>query len=85
MRNWKKWVCLTAAGMAFFMAGCGKEAAVSTEAPLVKTVVAGEAAKGEKTSFSGTVHGYFESPLAFQTGGRIMARYVDQGQRGERR
>ena len=52
MRNWKKWVCLTAAGMAFFMAGCGKEAAVSTEAPLVKTVVAGEAAKGEKTSFS---------------------------------
>lgn len=81
MRNWKKWVCLTAAGMAFFMAGCGKEAAVSTEAPLVKTVVAGEAAKGEKTSFSGTVHGYFESPLAFQTGGRIMARYVDQGQR----
>lgn len=81
MRNWKKWVCLAAAGMAFFMAGCGKEAAVSTEAPLVKTVVAGEAAKGEKTSFSGTVHGYFESPLAFQTGGRIMARYVDQGQR----
>ena len=46
MRNWKKWVCLTAAGMAFFMAGCGKEAAVSTEAPLVKTVVAGEAATG---------------------------------------
>ena len=57
MRNWKKWVCLTVAGMAFFMAGCGKEAAVSTEAPLVKTVVAGEAAKGEKTSITGTVQG----------------------------
>lgn len=81
MRNWKKWVCLMAAGMTFFMAGCGRKEAVSTQAPLVKTVVAGEAAKGEKTSFSGTVHGYFESPLAFQTGGRIMARYVDQGQR----
>lgn len=47
----------------------------------MKTVVAGESVKGEKTTFSGTVHGYFESPLAFQTGGRIMARYVDQGQR----
>lgn len=63
------------------MAGCGQQAAVSHQAPLVKTVVAGESMKGEKATFSGTVHGYFESPLAFQTGGRIMARYVDQGQR----
>ncbi|MGN0954206.1 efflux RND transporter periplasmic adaptor subunit [Dialister sp.] len=81
MKNWKKWVCLTAAGMTFLLAGCGKQSAPTTQAPLVKTVVAGETAKGEKTTFSGTVHGYFESPLAFQTGGRIMARYVDQGQR----
>lgn len=57
MRNWKKWVCLMAAGMTFFMAGCGRKEAVSTQAPLVKTVVAGETAKGEKTTFSGTVHG----------------------------
>ena len=81
MKNWKKWICAGLLGTSILMAGCGQQAAVSHQAPLVKTVVAGESVKGEKTTFSGTVHGYFESPLAFQTGGRIMARYVDQGQR----
>lgn len=81
MKNWKKWICAGLLGTSILMAGCGQQAAVSHQAPLVKTVVAGESMKGEKTTFSGTVHGYFESPLAFQTGGRIMARYVDQGQR----
>lgn len=81
MKNWKKWICAGLLGTSILMAGCGQQAAVSQQAPLVKTVVAGESVKGEKTTFSGTVHGYFESPLAFQTGGRIMARYVDQGQR----
>ena len=81
MKNWKKWVCLSMLGTAILFSGCGKEVAAPQQAPIVKTVVAGESAKGEKNTFSGTVHGYFESPLAFQTGGRIMARYVDQGQR----
>lgn len=81
MKNWKKWICAGLLGTSILVAGCGQQAAVSHQAPLVKTVVAGESVKGEKTTFSGTVHGYFESPLAFQTGGRIMARYVDQGQR----
>lgn len=81
MRTWKKWIAAGLLGTSILMAGCGQQAAVSHQAPLVKTVVAGESVKGEKTTFSGTVHGYFESPLAFQTGGRIMARYVDQGQR----
>ncbi|WP_416177075.1 efflux RND transporter periplasmic adaptor subunit [Dialister sp.] len=81
MKNWKKWICAGLLGTSILMAGCGQQAAVSHQAPLVKTVVAGESMKGEKTTFSGIVHGYFESPLAFQTGGRIMARYVDQGQR----
>lgn len=81
MKNWKKWICAGLLGTSILMAGCGQQAAVSHQASLVKTVVAGESMKGEKTTFSGTVHGYFESPLAFQTGGRIMARYVDQGQR----
>ena len=81
MKNWKKWICAGLLGTSILMAGCGQQAAVSHQAPLVKTVVAGESMKGEKTTFSGTVHGYFESPLAFQAGGRIMARYVDQGQR----
>ena len=40
---------------------------------LVKTMVVGETAKAESRKFSGTVHGYFESPLAFQVGGGLRA------------
>ena len=48
---------------------------------LVKTMVVGETAKAESRKFSGTVHGYFESPLAFQVGGRITRRLVSSGDR----
>lgn len=81
MKNWKKWMAVTMLGASLVLTGCGKSGTQETKALLVKTVVAGEAVEGEKSSFSGTVHGYFESPLAFQTGGRIMARYVNSGER----
>ena len=77
----KKVVLLSMLGMALVFSGCGNKTSVATQPPLVKTMTVGDVSKGEKSTFSGTVHGYFESPLAFQTGGRIMARYVDQGQR----
>ena len=54
MKNWKKWICAGLLGTSILMAGCGQQAAVSHQAPLVKTVVAGESMKGEKTTFSGT-------------------------------
>ena len=47
---------------------------------LVKTMVVGETAKAESRKFSGTVHGYFESPLAFQVGADY-ARLVSSGDR----
>lgn len=81
MKYTKKLLLLSMLGMALAFSGCGNKTAVTTQPPLVKTMAVGEVSKGEKSTFSGTVHGYFESPLAFQTGGRIMARYVDQGQR----
>ncbi|WP_296954460.1 efflux RND transporter periplasmic adaptor subunit [uncultured Dialister sp.] len=81
MKYWKKAAALSVLGMALVFSGCGNKTQVTTQPPIVKTMIAGETTKGEKMTFSGTVHGYFESPLAFQTGGRIMARYVDQGQR----
>ena len=52
-----------------------------TDGVLVKTMVVGETAKAESRKFSGTVHGYFESPLAFQVGGRITRRLVSSGDR----
>ena len=81
----KRWAGIAAAvmlGMSLSLTGCGKAVNKGPSAPLVKTIVIGEDAKDAKDTFSGTVHGFFESPLAFQTGGRIMQRYVTSGERG---
>lgn len=79
--NAKKYVGIALLSAALVLGGCGKNVTPSTTAPLVKTMVVGEGVGEEKRTFSGTVHGYFEAPLAFQTGGRVVARYVQQGQR----
>ena len=68
-------------GASIAMSGCGAEKAAAPKAPLVKSMVIGETESGVKNTFSGTVHGFFESPLAFQVGGRIMQRYVTSGER----
>ena len=68
-------------GASLALSGCGSEKAAAPKAPLVKTMVVGKTGQEVKNSFSGTVHGYFESPLAFQVGGRIMQRYVNAGER----
>ena len=68
-------------GVSLALSGCGSEKAAAPKAPVVKTMVVGENGQEVKNTFSGTVHGYFESPLAFQVGGRIMQRYVNAGER----
>ena len=68
-------------GASLVFSGCGSEKTAAPKAPLVKSMVIGESSQEVKHSFSGTVHGYFESPLAFQVGGRIMQRYVNSGER----
>lgn len=82
MNKLTKSACIALAVLALVSGGCGtKKSASAPQPPLVKTMTVGaEAANSEKT-FSGTVHGYFESPLAFQVGGRIVARYVTSGDR----
>ena len=47
----------------------------------MKTQIIGEESNQGERAFSGTVHGYYESPLAFEIGGRILQRYVQAGQR----
>lgn len=74
-------LCAALLGASFMAEGCGKKAAPAAQPPLVKTMVVGGEAAGEKRTFSGTVHGYYESPLAFQVGGRIVERYVASGDR----
>ena len=64
----KKFAVIFAAvwvGFSLVLTGCGNKKEAETKAVLVKTMVVGETAKAESRKFSGTVHGYFESPLAF--------------------
>ena len=80
----KKFAVIFAAvwvGFSLVLTGCGNKKEVETKAVLVKTMVVGETAKAESRKFSGTVHGYFESPLAFQVGGRITRRLGSSGER----
>lgn len=67
-------------GTALLVSGCAGEKVPVSKAPMVKTMVVGEATQGAST-FSGMVHGGYESPLAFQLGGRVTSRLVSPGDR----
>ncbi|TSE31275.1 Multidrug resistance protein MdtE [Tepidimonas thermarum] len=63
------------------LAGCqrGAPPAAADAPPLVRTAAV-EPAGGAAQGLSGTVRAHVEAPLAFQVGGRIIARRVDAGQ-----
>lgn len=69
------------AGVFLLIAGCGNNEVETQQSPLVKTITVGEKDSENDTTFSGTVHGYYESPLAFQVSGQITNRYVQAGDR----
>ena len=62
------------------LSGCGKEA-TSPKPPLVKTQEAGSASAQMDNVYSGTVRGRYETNMAFQVGGQIIARNVQAGSR----
>lgn len=62
-------------------AGCGKDAAVETQAPLVRSMVVGADAEKASNMYAGTVRGRYETNLSFQVGGQILARNVNVGDR----
>mgnify|MGYP000849285496 FL=1 len=67
----------------FLAAGCGDAPPKDVQAPLVRTqrVAANEAAR--TVNYAGSVRGRYEKNLAFQVGGRIIARSVNVGDRVE--
>lgn len=82
MNRRMKAACVALVVLALAAGGCGtKSAGTAAQPVLVKTMTVGAEKGNEEKTFSGTVHGYFESPLAFQVGGRVMARYVNAGDR----
>ncbi|MEO1766276.1 efflux RND transporter periplasmic adaptor subunit [Thiobacter aerophilum] len=73
------WACVAGA----LVAGCGREDKTTTDAasaPYVRTVALAPAA-ADRLVLSGIVRARFETPLAFQVGGRITSRRADAGQR----
>ena len=60
------------------LTGCGSDAAKETPPPLVRTMTVGDAAASE-AGYTGTVQGRYETRLAFQVGGQILARNVNTG------
>ncbi|MBP2631912.1 MAG: efflux transporter, family, subunit [Firmicutes bacterium] len=63
----------------FMLSGCGKQAEVSQDIPLVKTEKIAMGNLASAANYSGEVHGRYESQLAFQVSGKILARHVDLG------
>ena len=76
-------LALLLAGLLVSAAGCGDAPPKDVQAPLVRTqrVAANEAAR--TVNYAGSVRGRYEKNLAFQVGGRIIARAVNVGDRVE--
>ena len=79
----KRAVVLLLIAALFVAAGCGEEKPAALKAPLVRSerVSTGEAAGA--VNYAGSVRGRYEKNLAFQVGGRIIARAVNVGDRVE--
>ena len=60
------------------LTGCGTDAAKEVPPPLVRTMTVGDAAASEG-GYTGTVRGRYETRLAFQVGGQILSRNVNDG------
>ena len=81
MQNRKGLALVLAFVVALSAAGCGQKAAPAEKAPLVKTQQAGSGMEADTGTYAGTVRGRYETNLAFQVGGQILARNVQEGSR----
>ena len=66
--------------MLLFASGCSEQQ-TETKAPYVKTQPAGQGEAKAVNTYSGTVRGRYETNMAFQVGGQILARNVQAGTR----
>ena len=59
--------------------GCGKETAEKVLPPPVKVIQVKDVAQSQTEIYAGVVRGRYESNLAFQVGGKIISRNVEEG------
>ena len=81
MRGKRLTSLLLVCGLLLLLAGCGAQQEAAKRPPLVKTTVLGAADGAQADTYAGTVRGRYETHLAFQVGGQILARNVDVGSR----
>ena len=61
------------------LSGCGNEVAEKPLPPIVKIVKVNQADNFQNDIYAGNVRGRYETNLAFQTGGKILNRTVEEG------
>ena len=81
MRGKRLTSMLLVCGLLLLLAGCGAQQEAAKRPPLVKTTVLGASDGAQADTYAGTVRGRYETHLAFQVGGQILARNVDVGSR----
>mgnify|MGYP002622369664 CR=1 FL=1 len=65
--------------LSLMLSGCDSEPAEKPLPPVVKIIQVNQSANFQNDSYAGIVCGRYESNLAFQTGGRILNRTVEEG------
>ena len=65
--------------VAIIFTGCGNEPAEKNLPPPVKIIQVSESSKFQNENYAGVVRGRYELNLAFQTGGKILSRAVEEG------
>jgi len=78
-RQVRNWLVVGSACFALlFCVGCGKEKAAEPPAPVVRTQQV-SVAQLAGSAYAGSVHGRYETGMAFQVGGQILSRNVQLG------
>lgn len=78
MRDKRKYAIGLTLALAVCLAGCGQEQVDKNNIPVVRTETVGMSVQGDNW-YAGRVCGRYEKNLAFQVGGKIIARAVDVG------
>ncbi|MBR0288153.1 MAG: efflux RND transporter periplasmic adaptor subunit, partial [Selenomonadaceae bacterium] len=65
--------------LSFLLIGCGEEKFSAPKPPVVKVQKISFANAAQEENYSGVVKGRYETNLAFQVGGKIVSRNVQQG------
>ncbi len=77
----KKKILSSIIAVSFLLSGCGNEDIQPLKPPIVKVQKINPSHTSQEENYSGVVRGRYETNLAFQVGGKIILRNVQEGSR----